>query len=70
MRPLGFPNLVRAREQRSLNAFLRLEEKLRQPPLVVVLKCPCGRVRHVEDFSELTPDELRIVRGLLRDRKR
>lgn len=72
-RERGFTNLEAARRQRSLNAWLRREEKRRreatdQSPIVVILKCPCGRVHRVEDLRELSADELRIVRGLVRGR--
>jgi hypothetical protein len=66
----GFANVERARQQRSLNAWQRREEKRQQPPLVVNLKCPCGRVHRVEDASKLTENELRIVAGLARSRGR
>jgi len=71
----GFANLEHARQQRSLNAWLRREERRQReaaerPPLVVTLKCPCGRIHRVADLSELTDDELRMVHGLARGRGR
>ena|ERR1039458_7582030 len=71
----GFLNLERAREQRSVNAWRRREERRQreaaeQPPLVVTLKCPCGRIHSVADLSGLTDDELRMIHGLTRGRGR
>ena len=71
----GFANLELARQQRSLNAWRRREEKRQreaagQPPLLVNLTCVCGRIHRVKDLSELSAAELRIVHGLARRRGR
>jgi hypothetical protein len=74
-REQGFANLKLARQQRSLNAWRRREEKrerevAEQRPLVVNLNCPCGRIHLAENLSELSADNLRIVHGLVRSRDR
>jgi hypothetical protein len=35
---------------------------------VVTLKCACERIHRVEDLSELTDNELRLIQGLTRTR--
>ena len=64
MRPLGFPNLVKAREAYK---FSRLRQTKASYPVQIVLKCPCNRVHTMsvdEAISELTPAEKAIIAGM------
>lgn len=64
MRPLGFPNLVKARQVYQLN---RLREAKASYPVQLVRECagdcPC-RQRHPVQVDELTSCERAIIAGL------